>query len=295
MGNKLGGIAEKYHRFKEWQEKGCHAETLAVEEAEKSVCSNCKTVFRGNYCPGCGQPVVTDRFDLKETSKTLIGAFYSFDSGLKHTFVELAGRPGYMIRDYLGGHRAEYVKPIRLLFLTTTILLLIQTYVPNIKPTPLHEFIAERVSEFDDYPVVFAVLNFLNDIMGNYAYHTLFNSLVCVLPMWFVFRSTRIGKVTNLYETFYMLVYMSCSCVLFGILSLPLQFIYNLWTDDEGFSLMLPFYFNIPLEAWIIHQFYSLGYLKSLWKNILFYILLTVSLFLIIAIPCIVFIAVQDL
>ena len=107
---------ERCRRLQEWQRQGKHTPALHVEESEAHVCLNCGTEFRGHFCPGCGQKADTQRLTLRHVMDNLVSLFTNADGRLWHTLRDLFGRPGFMMRDYMRGHRAEYIPPIQLLF-----------------------------------------------------------------------------------------------------------------------------------------------------------------------------------
>lgn len=110
-------------------EKGNHPKSILVDECNEHTCLNCGTVFKGNYCPGCGQKGDTGRLSLRHALDNLLGVLASADKGLGHTIHELMLRPGNMMRDYVRGHRTEYVRPIQLLFLLASIYLGIPFFI----------------------------------------------------------------------------------------------------------------------------------------------------------------------
>lgn len=100
---------------------GRHLAPLNTDEHEECQCMNCSTKFKGNYCPNCGQSSSTGRLTMMHAVDNLLGLYFNLEKGMLHTCVDLLYRPGYMMRDYIKGHRVEYVKPIQLLFIFATI------------------------------------------------------------------------------------------------------------------------------------------------------------------------------
>lgn len=81
-----------------------------------STCLNCGTTYTGNFCHRCGQSRTTARYRLSNALRNITGGFFNIDSGFGRTLFELLYRPGYMIRDFIGGKRAEYFRPFQTLF-----------------------------------------------------------------------------------------------------------------------------------------------------------------------------------
>lgn len=84
---------------------------------ETCTCLNCGTIYTGNYCNRCGQSRNTPRYRLSNTLKNIAGGFFNIDNGFGRTLLELLYRPGYMIRDFIGGKRVEYFRPFQTLFI----------------------------------------------------------------------------------------------------------------------------------------------------------------------------------
>lgn len=84
---------------------------------ETNICLNCGTTYTGNYCNRCGQSRNTPRYRLSNALRNIAGGFFNIDSGFGRTLLELLYRPGYMIRDFIGGKRVEYFRPFQTLFI----------------------------------------------------------------------------------------------------------------------------------------------------------------------------------
>ncbi len=84
-------------------------------------CKNCNNSFEGNFCPNCGQKVITKRYNLKDSFSWLLNAIFNLDHGFIFTTRELIIRPGTVIRDVLNGVTVKYTHPFRLLFIWATI------------------------------------------------------------------------------------------------------------------------------------------------------------------------------
>ena len=84
---------------------------------ETCTCLNCGTTYTGNYCNRCGQSRNTPRYRLSNALKNIAGGFFNIDNGFGRTLLELLYRPGYMIRDFIGGKRIEYFRPFQTLFI----------------------------------------------------------------------------------------------------------------------------------------------------------------------------------
>ena len=101
-------------------------ETSPGVAAEEPPCASCGAPLDGPYCSSCGQavaaPIAVRRVagDLKEQ---LVGLDYRALATVRELFVA----PGAMLRGYLAGRRQPYTNPLKLLFLSASLYLLVVT------------------------------------------------------------------------------------------------------------------------------------------------------------------------
>jgi hypothetical protein len=92
-----------------------------------SPCANCGTTLQGPWCHECGQ--VGEDFHRSITH--LVGEAFEgllhFDGRLWSTLPRLLLRPGRLTREYLDGHRAPQIPPLRLFLVTLLIVFLAGT------------------------------------------------------------------------------------------------------------------------------------------------------------------------
>lgn len=256
-------------------EDGHHPQAILVEDSPEHTCLNCGTTFRGNYCPGCGQRADTGRLTMRHALDNMLGVLASADKGLGHTLHELMMRPGYMMRDYVRGHRVEYVRPIQLLFLLATIYLVVH-YALFLHEEKTNVII---MNDPEGNPVhLTGFLGFLQStlesILSNRAFVSLVSDGLLWIPMWLAFRPTRIGKETTLVEFFFVMVYVSCLQMAFGILQLPFDYLQG---QEGGVGIGISFFFMV----WSFRQYFLVSWRSSLLRCLLgaFYLGLPFFLF----------------
>lgn len=216
---------ERCRRLQEWQRQGKHTPALHVEESEAHVCLNCGTEFRGHFCPGCGQKADTQRLTLRHVMDNLVSLFTNADGRLWHTLRDLFGRPGYMMRDYMRGHRAEYIPPIQLLFFLATLYLMMKWLFH----VDVDEVIAMQAAPTDtaedsaELAFLTHVQDYLRMFLSNKALSALVMSVFLVFPMKFCIRRTEIGRRLNYVELFYMSAYMECQVLIVVTALLPIM------------------------------------------------------------------------
>lgn len=93
--------------------------TVGIEaDRTQRVCSNCGESYTGRLCPQCGQPGTWSRYTWKQAALNFLDIWGLGNRPMFRTLKELFWRPGYMIRDYLNGHRQFYFPPFKLLAVT---------------------------------------------------------------------------------------------------------------------------------------------------------------------------------
>jgi hypothetical protein len=89
-------------------------------------CANCGAPLAGPYCSACGQrhhdvPVHHFGHFVGEALEDLTHA----DSRLWQTLLALLFRPGFLTREFLEGHRARYLPPVRLYLVVSVIFFIV--------------------------------------------------------------------------------------------------------------------------------------------------------------------------
>ena len=120
---KTKSLAEKWHAFRQWQQRPHEVAPLSEENHK---CHTCGTEFQGNYCPRCGQSSRIGRYSFKNAILLFLDVWGLGNRGMFRTLRDLILRPGYMIRDYLSGMQMAYFPPFKLFFLLTTLSIVIE-------------------------------------------------------------------------------------------------------------------------------------------------------------------------
>ncbi|MGQ8337070.1 DUF3667 domain-containing protein [Sunxiuqinia sp. A32] len=109
--------------MRKWLKK----EKVPVSELEKHACLNCEYIFKGHFCPNCGQSV--NEFDrpFGFIFYDFLGNVVAFDSRLWKTFLNLICRPGFLTKEFFKGKRETYAPPFRVyIFLSFILFLFLQ-------------------------------------------------------------------------------------------------------------------------------------------------------------------------
>lgn len=115
-------LKDRYRRFAYWQENGRPIKNMKMEE---TTCKHCGTVFKGNYCPRCGQSRAVSLITKSGFINAFMEAYPQLAASFLYTLLELILRPGYMIRDYFRGHRIIYSGPFKTFIVLGTIFVIV--------------------------------------------------------------------------------------------------------------------------------------------------------------------------
>ena len=136
--------------FHIWQRRPHEVDPLSED---MHVCSSCQTAYQGNYCPRCGQSARVGRFSFKKALLLFLDVWGLGNRSMFRSIRDLILRPGYMIRDYLGGMQSAYFPPFKMFFLLTAFSLLVNHDFHFIQVETGREVetkVAEMVEEDED-------------------------------------------------------------------------------------------------------------------------------------------------
>ena len=207
-------LKEKWEAFKEWQRTPF---AVAPMSTDTHVCTTCDTEFVGNYCPRCGQSAkVESKMSLWKNTLLFLDVWGLGNRNMFRTLRDLILRPGYLIRDYLRGKRQAYFPPIKLLFLLTTLSLIVshgwnltgKNYDTKIEESYINEnyaddpemrsflYLGKSIMDLiDDYPALSRLILMTvtsgfyymyyrkTKTIGKLSYHEIFIAMVYVINM----------------------------------------------------------------------------------------------------------------
>lgn len=293
--------------------------------SESYVCQNCGTSYIGNYCSRCGQSHNTPRYRIGNAFRNIVGGFTNIDSGFGRTLIELLYRPGYMMRDFIGGKRVHYFRPFQTLFILAALYIMcVQLVDPeSLKPKEVvkqeqkidslqkvsttidydlstdkdNDFVddlAEAGStladSFEQYlqrsPFLMKVWNLLKSWgHGNKAFRIIATLPLFALATQLAFYKRRRKLGYNLTEHVFVQAFIACQILMLSIIILP--FIGKAKVNDL-YDLSLWFIFL--LFCWDYKQLYECTWWRSFWKTILmlFYSLILLLLLAILVVLIIV-------
>ena len=185
------------------------------------------------------------------------------------TLKELFWRPGYMVRDYLNGHRQFYFPPFKLLAVVV-VLLLFTSWVTGVKVDSLFGDLAHDLSGKEmnlSGPLLVlagALIKFIEFLSSNLLYEWLFLGVVAVFCVWIAFYRYR---RVNLVETYIFLVFLIAQQLLCHVPQML-----GGWLSDSsllGFVRLLYGCATILLLVMTFRQFYGLKWKTTVWRLLL--------------------------
>ena len=246
-------------RFRTWQRNPFGYEN---NSPGTTCCKNCGTEFADNYCPRCGQPADTERLTWRNVRESVMNIWGAGNRSMLYSLLQLLGRPGHFIYDYLSGKRQVSYPPFRMLFIVAVISLLVDKLfwsseaVESGKAAGEDNFLDSCIIWFADNPG-WAMIVFCG---------------IFILPTWVVFRFAPRYPKHTLPEGFFIQVFM-------GTLALLLIFLDDLvgifLGDGRVFWIFAVYYFVVYYQlfgyrTWgtlwrlVITLFSGIGILKLL-------------------------------
>lgn len=227
-----------YHRFARWQQAVPHFANR--HEGDVRRCNNCGTEFADNYCPRCGQRAELGRVGWRSIREN-VALLWGLDSrSLGYTLIQLLGRPGYLVRDYISGHRQVSFPPVKMLVIVCVFVVLFEA-VFHVKNDVLG--LHFDIKEIDD------VISWIN---SQKSWATLFIQSIYILPTWLVFRYAPRYPRHTLPEGFFLQVFLS-------VLNLLLVFV-GYWNESVEFVLWLVY------MCVTYHQLFGYGWWGTIWR-----------------------------
>lgn len=88
-------------------------------------CANCRTPLAGPYCHGCGQPQRTPVRELWSIVRDGLYELFDLDGKFFGSIKPLLFQPGVLTREYFGGRRFSFIRPLRLYLGVSLLLFLV--------------------------------------------------------------------------------------------------------------------------------------------------------------------------
>lgn len=204
-----------YRRFRAWEIRldrrlQRHNEIPQNIDETPRECSNCGYSFTGRICPQCGQAATWMRYSWRQMILNVLDIWGLGNRPMFRTLRELFTRPGYMVRDYLGGHRQFYFPPFKLLAVSIVLVIFV-SWLTGVKYDSMFASLAEELPDNADsltggLGLLASVgLMLIKLLASNLLYEWLFFGVVAVIGVWIAFYRYR---KYNFVETYIFLVFV---------------------------------------------------------------------------------------
>ncbi|MBQ8050167.1 MAG: DUF3667 domain-containing protein [Bacteroidaceae bacterium] len=202
------------------------ADYNVTRSEERHTCPHCQNKYAGHYCPQCGLGCDSSRFTAKTIMRKMLDVIGFEEDGqhsLLRTLRDLLWRPGYMIRDYLGGHSPAYFQPFKLLLLLVLIFTLLIHMLGIEGSTESFTESMKKVAELQESeaevermaaPLIALAAKVIRWFSENMAYSIILQNIFIVTAIWKVYR--RRAPYTWS-ETFVAQMYICCQFMLLTI------------------------------------------------------------------------------
>ena len=77
-------------------------------------CLNCGAILNGRFCYNCGQENLQMKESFSHMMNHAISDYFHFDDQFFHTMRPLFLKPGFLTNQYMSGHRAGYLHPVKM-------------------------------------------------------------------------------------------------------------------------------------------------------------------------------------
>ena len=229
----------KWQQFCRWQRNPIQYKPLTDE---KHVCLNCGQEFKGDYCPRCSQSKNVDKkISWSTISSGFLEAFNIEGRSFPRALWHLICRPGYMIGDYISGHRQMSYPPLKMLIIVALFLVIIENLPEWIGWSEVME---EEASDGTIYQLAIWADQ-------NPAWATLALCSLLILPTWSLFRYAPRHSYHTLPEGFFIQVFMATLTLLIFIIS----------DISDWFMWLLLFYYLVAYR-----QLFGYSVWGTLWR-----------------------------
>lgn len=264
-----------YQKINDWNYRiGEHMrQPVAIPDVvhEHHICRHCGYGYHGRFCPQCGMSALQTRFTFKRLTNNFLDIWGFGNRPMFRTIRDLLWRPGYLIRDYLNGHHLSYFPPFKMLAVFTIVIVFV-AWVFGFKDPLVGAQIAQYIQEMPSsgkittYAIDY-ICRILIYLDKNDLYRILIQNVFVVLAAWIVFRN----RGYNLVETFFSQIYINCQLHLIAL-------VWMLVTWNLPPTVLLPYYVPATLSFIVLifdyKQLYGLTFKQSIWRTILFILLI---------------------
>ena len=222
-------------------------------------CLNCGSSLgvTQEFCAACGQKAATHRLNLHEIIHDALHHLTHADKSILSLFKQLVVRPGVVAREYIGGKRVKYFKPVNFFLIVGGILVFMTTYFHMANDTAIREIeqTAARAKDPVERKQLYGQAERTAKVthyMSNYA--NVMNMLVTPLfafILWLFYRKAGYSFIEHLVANLY---FVSFTMLCYALVIVPWQRL--LAKDFTGWAFLIIFIiFQAVYSAIAYYQF----------------------------------------
>ena len=295
-------IIDYYRRFRQWQITPTPTEP--VDSYSEYVCVNCGESFDGRYCPRCGQKGDTRRLTLHNVLSNALDVWGAGNRSMPRNIIHLLFRPGYMIADYLRGHRQPFFPPFKMLFIFVTTFLMVVNVVRWAKDVKDlgHESLTEVLSnstaegnidytklspdeqsiqEFEERrKTIGAMLSSLDKWLNDHrAISIVLLQVFVAVSIWICFRRSKRLPRLSLSEQLFVQVFISSQMLLISMIYFFLSLFWLPAGEDD-----LPNIISTAVYVIDYKQLFGFSWWGTLWRATVSMILIVSSVVILVVV-----------
>jgi hypothetical protein len=233
-------------------------------------CLNCEAVITPEqaYCSGCGQKCATHRLSFHELWHDVVHYMTHADKSIFKLFGALITRPGVVAREYVGGKRARYFKPLNYFLIVAGIVVFMTSFFSVVDDSRARgvERYASTIKEpakQAHYRDMAGRIRQTNKFIGKYSnfIHMLATPLITVI-IWLFYTRGKYSYVEHLVANMY---FVSTLMVFYALVVVPFNALVHSSTLALG-MLGAFFLFELIYRGWAYYQFIGKKGMRAWWK-----------------------------
>ena len=234
-------------RFRAWQ-KG--PGTYKCTSSGSHTCANCGNDFEGDFCPVCGQRYDMGRVDWASVDQELLSiGSMTAPKTLFSFFLQLLGRPGYLIGDFISGRRQVCNSPTAMLVFIALVAMVVFRFTGDVHTGS---------TLFGEGSGMFG--KFMEWATSNIGWVILIQTLFLIIPTKLLFRYSPRHTHHTWPDGIFIQLFMSSLVIIVVMLRALL---------GDVMLLLIPVYFYATYR-----QLFGYGVWGTLWRTLLCFLII---------------------
>ncbi|QHT71775.1 DUF3667 domain-containing protein [Rhodocytophaga rosea] len=210
-------------------------------QKNRTVCKNCNTPCKGNYCYHCGQATATRQLEVKPLLWEAFFSVVDVNQGFIFTLKSLCIKPGEAIREYIEGRRIKYYPPHKYVLLIGAVA----------------AFFSTRYHFFSGQPTS-GILSIASDsrLAGFWLYADTYTTLINIItiPVFAIFSWLLRRKAYNYAENIVLNTYITSQQLLLFVSMVPL---FECYSTTPRYVINFYVVVTLLYNVWVYKQFFG--------------------------------------